>query len=65
MDQDDRTEERDENTKETLGHTEPEPTGTTGTDADLQKEGNLGNERNLNEPDSEQLPGGNREKFNQ
>ena len=47
-----------------LGNEGDQPTGTTGRDSDLQKEGNLGNERNRNEPDSEQQPGGNRENLN-
>ena len=38
-----------------------EPPDSVDRDADLQKEGNLGNERNRNEPDTEQRPGGSRE----
>ena len=33
-------------------------------DTNLQREGNLGNERNRNEPDMERRPGGNRENMN-
>lgn len=64
MDQPDRPDEREVDTDTTMGEATPEPTGTTGTtenDAELQKEGNLGNERNRNEPDAERLPGGSRE----
>ena len=65
MDQHDRPEEGEVGADNTMGGTSPEPTGTTGNDADLQKEGNLGNERNRNEPDTEQLPGGSRENLNE
>lgn len=33
-------------------------------DTNLQREGNLANERNSNEPDMERRPGGNRENMN-
>ncbi len=33
----------------------------TNREEDLQREGNLGNERNRNQPDTERRPGGNRE----
>ena len=36
----------------------------TNRDEDLQREGNLGNERNRNQPDTERRPGGNRENMN-
>lgn len=34
-----------------VGQQEPAPTGTSGRETDLQREGNLGNERNRNKPD--------------
>ena len=36
----------------------------TNREEDLQREGNLGNERNRNQPDTERRPGGNRENLN-
>ena len=36
----------------------------TNREEDLQREGNLGNERNRNQPDTERRPGGNRENMN-
>ena len=36
----------------------------TNREADLQRDGNLGTERNRNQPDSERQPGGNRENMN-
>ena len=36
----------------------------TNREEDLQREGNLGNERNRNQPDTERRPGGNREDMN-
>ena len=41
----------------TIGEQEPAPTGTSGRDTDLQREGNLGNERNRNTPDDERDTG--------
>jgi len=36
----------------------------TNREEELQREGNLGNERNRNQPDTERRPGGNRENMN-
>jgi hypothetical protein len=46
------------------GEIDSERSGGSDRDADLQREGNLGNERNRNEPDSERRPGRNRDKLN-
>ena len=44
-----------------VGQQEGNPTGTSGRDTDLQKEGNLGNERNRNTRDDQEDSGiGNR-----
>ena len=40
-----------------VGQQEPAPTGTSGRDSDLQREGNLGNERNRNTRDDEEDTG--------
>jgi hypothetical protein len=43
------------------GQPQANPTGTSGRDSDLQKEGNLGNERNRNTREDQEEPGiGNR-----
>jgi hypothetical protein len=55
--------ENDENVERVeQGREEPEPSKQQ--DADLQRQGNLGNERNRNEPDAERQPGGRRENMN-
>jgi hypothetical protein len=41
-----------------------EDSNITNREEDLQREGNLGNERNRNQPDTERRPGGNRENLN-
>jgi hypothetical protein len=44
-----------------IGQRQDNPTGTSGRDSDLQKEGNLGNERNRNTRDDQEESGmGNR-----
>ena len=43
-----------------LGQQQDNPTGTSGRDADLQREGNLGNERNRNTREDEESGMGNR-----
>ena len=61
MDQNEKRNEGDEGMDDTLGKQEQQPKGTSGTDVDLQPEGDLGTGRERNQPDSERKPGGSRE----
>lgn len=61
--------QHDKNPQQDNPNLEPNPAdredqGVTNREEDLQREGNLGNERNRNQPDTERRPGGNRENLN-
>jgi hypothetical protein len=68
MDQKDKTPQQGNPGQQNPGQQNPGNRDTdrdvTNREEDLQREGNLGNERNRNQPDTERRPGGNRENMN-
>ena len=59
MDQHDKNPQKDPNLERKPD--DREDSDITNREEDLQREGNLGNERNRNQPDTERRPGGNRD----